>query len=88
MVRKAPATTKNKGSQKDETYMPGITGTADVSQSAGNPEGIALDQAVRKDAGKPATEVMDTPIGGLNSDIAAPVNSKAAFEKEEESVEK
>lgn len=76
LVRKAPATTKNKGSHRDETYKPGITGTTDVVQSAGDPEGIALDQAVRKDADKPVSEVMDTPIGGLNSEIAAPVNSK------------
>lgn len=76
MVRKAPATTKDKGSHKSETYMPGITGTSDIIQSAGDPEGLALDQAVRKDADKPAAEVMDTPIGGLNSEIAEPVNSK------------
>lgn len=75
-MRKAPATNKKKGSHKDETYMPGITDAADVVLSAGDPDGIALDQAVRKDADKPASEVMDTPIGGLESEIAAPVNSK------------
>lgn len=76
MVRKAPAATKNKGSHRDETYMPGITWTTDVVQAAGDPEGIALDQAVRKDADKPVSEVVEPPIGGLNSEIPAPVNSK------------
>lgn len=82
MVRKAPATSKTKGSQKNETYMPGITESADFIQSAGDPAGPALDRAVSEAASStpasstPAREVMDMPIGGLNSEIAAPVNSK------------
>ncbi|KNZ68932.1 hypothetical protein Tfer_2421 [Thermincola ferriacetica] len=77
MVRKAPATTKHKGSQKNETYMPGITEATDMIQQMGDLQGIALDEGIAKAVReKSVSEVMDTPIGGLNNDIAAPVNTE------------
>jgi len=77
MVRKAPATTKHKGSQKNETDIPGLTGAADIIQGLGSEEGKALDDAIARAAKeKTAAEIMEIPIGGLNSDIAAPVNSE------------
>lgn len=77
MVRKAPATNKHKGSRKNETYLPGITENADVLQQLGNMDGKALDKSVAANAkDKNAADVMDVPVGGLNSDIAAPVNSE------------
>ncbi|MCL4440083.1 MAG: hypothetical protein M1609_05705 [Firmicutes bacterium] len=77
MIRKAPATTKPKGSQKNETSIPGITGAADILQGAGDSRGKALDEAIAKDAReKSPADVMDIPVGGLNSDIAAPINSE------------
>lgn len=77
MVRKAPATSKTKGSQRDETRMAGITDNADYLQQQGSPGGIRLDESVTHAAhSKSAEDVMDIPAGGLNNDIAAPINSK------------
>lgn len=77
VVRKAPATTKHKGSQKNETFMAGITGGADILQQYGDPGGIAMDEAIAKAArSKSAEDIMGLPLGGLNNDIAAPVNSE------------
>lgn len=77
MVRKAPATTKHKGSQKNETYMAGVTDSIDYLQQQGNPDGIALDQSIADAAkAKTAEDIMDVPVGGLNSEIEAPVNSR------------
>lgn len=65
MVRKAPATTKHKGSQRDETRMAGITDNADYLQQQGDPAGIRLDESVTHEAhSKSAKDVMDTPAGG------------------------
>lgn len=77
MVRKAPATSKTKGSQRDETRMAGITDNADYLQQQGNPGGIRLDQSINREAhSKSAEDVMEVPAGGLNNNIAAPINSK------------
>lgn len=77
MVRKAPAASKTKGSQRDETRMAGITDNADYLQQQGNPEGIRLDESITLEAhSKSAEDVMDIPAGGLNNEIAAPVNTK------------
>ncbi len=47
MTRKAPATEKHKGSQKDETYMAGITGNADfLQQNLDYTDGLSLDEAI------------------------------------------
>lgn len=77
MVRKAPATSKTKGSQRDETRMPGITDNADYIQQMGNPEGIRLDESISEAAhSKSAEDIIGTPAGSLNNDIAAPINTK------------
>ncbi len=77
MVRRAPAADKHKGSQKNETYMAGITGAADLLQQTGDPGGKALDEAIARAArSKSAEDIMGIPIGGLNGDIAAPVNTE------------
>ncbi len=77
MVRKAPATIKHKGSRKNETYLPGITDQVDVLQKAGKRSGKALDDVVAREARKKSPgDIMDVPAGGLNSEIAAPVNSE------------
>lgn len=74
MVRKAPATTKQEN-RTNEDYMPGITGTGEILQ-AGSP-GEALDKAIAEEAHKKTAEdIMEVPIGGLDSDIAARVNTK------------
>jgi len=60
MVRKAGATDKKaKGSQKNETYMSGITDAADFIQQKGDPRGIKLDHDVEKAASKPAKELIE-----------------------------
>lgn len=60
MVRKAGATDKkSKGSQKNETYMAGITDAGDIIQKNGNDKGRKLDQDIEKAARKPAKEVFD-----------------------------
>ena len=77
MVRKAPAAAKNKGSQKDETRIPGITEGADFIQQMGDVAGIELDKAILRAAReKPAEDIMNIPEGGLKSEISAPVNSE------------
>ena len=77
MVRKAPATTKSKGSQKDETRIPGITEGADFIQQMGDVAGIELDKAILRAAReKSAEDIMNIPEGGLKSEISAPVNSE------------
>ncbi len=77
MVRKAPATTKNKGSNKDETRIPGVTAGSDLIQQMGDTAGIELDNAIARAASeKRAEEIMNIPVGGLNSEISAPVNSE------------
>lgn len=77
MVRKAPATTKHKGSQKNEASMAGVTDAADFIKQANDPDGIALDEAIAREArDKSAEDIMRVPVGGLNSDIAAPVNTE------------
>lgn len=50
MVRKAPATTKHKGSQKDETYMAGITNNSDYIQQQNDPAGLKLDKSIAENA--------------------------------------
>lgn len=69
MVRKAPATTKNKGSNSNETSMAGITEHTDILQQLGNPAGIALDQSVAKAAKQMTAEKFADMPGGLNSEI-------------------
>jgi len=60
MVRKAGATDKKaKGSQKNETYMAGITDAADFIQQKGDPGGIKLDQDIAEAASKSAKEVIE-----------------------------
>jgi len=77
MVRKAPATTKNKGSHKDETRIPGVTSGSDMIQQMGDAAGIALDNAIASAASeKRAEDVMDLPLGGLNNEIADRINSE------------
>lgn len=77
MVRKAPSTTKNKGSNSNVRNMAGITGHSDVLQELGDPAGIALDESIAKAAHEMSSEDFpDMPIGGLNSKISAPVNSE------------
>jgi len=60
MVRKAGATDKkSKGSQKNETYMAGITGAADfIQQKIGSSGGIKLDHDLAENANKPVDEVI------------------------------
>lgn len=50
MVRKAPATTKHKGSQKNEAYTAGITGSSDFVQQHNDPAGLRLDKSVAENA--------------------------------------
>ncbi|WP_227765147.1 hypothetical protein [Zhaonella formicivorans] len=60
MVRKAGATDKkSKGSQKNETYMAGITESADFVQKFSDPRGSKLDHDVAKAVNKPVKEVVE-----------------------------
>lgn len=47
MPRKPGATDKKKGSQKNETFIPGVTEGADfIQQKLGDPRGMKLDQDI------------------------------------------
>lgn len=53
MPRKPGATDKKKGSQKNETSIPGVTEGADfIQQKLGAPQGMKLDKSIDQTAKK------------------------------------
>ncbi|GAB6181234.1 hypothetical protein JCM14036_25530 [Desulfotomaculum defluvii] len=53
MPRKPGATDKKKGSQKNETFIPGVTEGADfIQQKLGDPQGMKLDKSIVQAAKK------------------------------------
>lgn len=58
MVRKPGATDKKKGSQQNETHIPGVTEGSDfIQQRLGEEEGIKLDKSMKNFTHKPINEI-------------------------------